>query len=262
MFWAFVRMGFVDLIAYRLRYYTGIITYFLSVSVNYFIWTAVYGTGEGRLEGFSLGEMITYVAVGWVIRTFYHNDIDWDMADQVREGHLAMDLMKPIPYFRTRLAIAAGGSLFRLLCFTPPVALVIFFVFPVAPPAGMGAACLFALSCLMSFLLFVGINFLVGVASIHLKSIIGVIRAKQFVVLLFSGLLIPPVFFPEPVRILAEFLPFQGMSYTPLLFYLGKVGTAEALARLLHQGCWVAILYLLGRAAWNASVKHISIQGG
>ena len=38
----FVRVGFVNTLAYRLRYYTGIVTYFIYVSVYYFIWKAIY----------------------------------------------------------------------------------------------------------------------------------------------------------------------------------------------------------------------------
>jgi len=38
----FARVGFVNTLAYRLRYYTGIATYFIYVSVYYFIWKAIY----------------------------------------------------------------------------------------------------------------------------------------------------------------------------------------------------------------------------
>ncbi len=38
----FARIGFVNILAFRLRYFTGIITYLLNVTVYYFIWTAVF----------------------------------------------------------------------------------------------------------------------------------------------------------------------------------------------------------------------------
>ena len=41
----FSRVGFVNILAFRLRYFTGIITYFLNVTVYYFIWSAVYRGG-------------------------------------------------------------------------------------------------------------------------------------------------------------------------------------------------------------------------
>ena len=36
----FARVGFVNILAFRLRYFTGIITYFFNVTIYYFIWTA------------------------------------------------------------------------------------------------------------------------------------------------------------------------------------------------------------------------------
>ena len=63
----FARVGFVNILAFRLRYFTGIITYLLNVTVYYFIWRAVYGSGP-PIAGYSLAQMITYVSVGWIIR--------------------------------------------------------------------------------------------------------------------------------------------------------------------------------------------------
>src|SRR3990170_3628526 len=91
----FVRVGFVNALAYRLRYYTGIVTYFIYVSVYYFIWKAIYENSTS-IEGFDFWHMLTYIAVGWIIRSFYFSNIDQDMASAVAEGKLAMDLIKPV----------------------------------------------------------------------------------------------------------------------------------------------------------------------
>ncbi|MFZ0881389.1 MAG: ABC-2 family transporter protein, partial [Candidatus Acidiferrales bacterium] len=88
----FARIGFVNILAFRLRYYTGIITYLINVTVYYFIWTAVYGGGK-EIAGFNLAQMLTYVSVGWMLRSFYWNTIDQEMAYEVIEGKIAMDLI-------------------------------------------------------------------------------------------------------------------------------------------------------------------------
>ena len=59
----FTRVGFVNILAFRLRYYTGIVTYLINVTVYYFIWRAVYGPAAGAtttLAGYDLGQMLTY----------------------------------------------------------------------------------------------------------------------------------------------------------------------------------------------------------
>src|SRR5580704_9708046 len=109
----FSRVGFVNILAFRLRYFTGIITYFLNVTVYYFIWSAVYSGGHA-IAGYNLGQMITYVSVGWMIRSFYWNTIDQEMAYEVIEGKIAMDLIKPVSVQWMWISRAIGESAFRL----------------------------------------------------------------------------------------------------------------------------------------------------
>src|ERR1700674_4302141 len=135
---AFTRMGFVNILAFRLRYYTGIVTYLINVTVYYFIWTAVYGpatkTGGASIAGYDLGQMLTYVSVGWVIRSFYWNTIDQEMAYEVLEGKIAMDLIKPVSIQWMWIFRAMGESAFRLGLLTLPTAIVVSFVFHVQAP--------------------------------------------------------------------------------------------------------------------------------
>ena len=111
----FSRVGFVNILAFRLRYYTGILTYLINVTVYYFIWSAVYGPRAGTaagasLAGYNLPQMLTYVSVGWIIRSFYWNTIDQEMAYEVIEGKIAMDLIKPVSVQWMWISRAMGES--------------------------------------------------------------------------------------------------------------------------------------------------------
>src|SRR5579864_1459204 len=143
----FSRIGFVNILAFRLRYFTGIITYFLNVTVYYFIWTAVFhNVRGGSIAGFNLQQMITYVSVGWIIRSFYWNTIDQEMAYEVIEGKIAMDMLKPVSVQWMWLTRAMGESAFRLILLTAPTAVLISLLFPVRRPASLGHFLLFVLS--------------------------------------------------------------------------------------------------------------------
>ena len=65
------HIGFVNILAFRLRYFTGIFTYLINVTVYYFIWSAVFRNASGPIAGYDLGQILTYVAVGWILRSFY-----------------------------------------------------------------------------------------------------------------------------------------------------------------------------------------------
>ena len=257
----FLRVGFVNTMAYRLRYYTGIVTYFIYVSVYYFIWKAIY-SHSASIEGFDFSHLLTYVAIGWIIRSFYYNNIDQEMATQVLEGKLAMDLIKPVNTQWMYIAQALGESAFRLAMLTVPTAVVLLLVYPVRSPASLENFIAFLVSSLLSFFLVAGINFAVGTFAVRLKSILGLLRAKYFLLELFSGLLIPISFFPHIFQEVFAFLPFQYISYIPVLLYLGKISGMGILKSLGIQIFWVAALIAIGHLFWTWSSKKITIQGG
>ncbi len=257
----FVRVGFVNTLAYRLRYYTGIVTYFIYVSVYYFIWKAIYEHSTS-IEGFDFGHILTYVAVGWIIRSFYYNNIDQQLATQVLEGKLAMDLIKPVNTQLMYVARALGESTFRLVLLTFPTAVVLALVYPVRGPASLLNFAAFLFSVVLSFFIVAGINFAIGTFAIRLKSILGLLRAKFFLLELFSGLLLPISFFPHIFQKALAVLPFEYISYIPVLIYLGKLQGAALAKALAIQVFWVAALLALGDLMWRWSARKITIQGG
>ena len=258
---SFVRIGFLNMLAYRARYYVGVLTYLFNVAVYYFIWRAVFQHST-TVVGLSLPEMITYVAVGWTIRSFYFNDIDRDIAAQVQEGRLAMNLIRPINFQTAMVFDAAGQSLFRAVLFTLPIGVVVTILFHVRPPASPAAAALFLVSAVLSFFLVAGLNFLVGLIAIRTKSIMGILRAKYLVLELLSGLLIPTTLFPEPLRSILLASPFPHINFTPATLYLGKVTGAAAAKMVLAQAAWTIALLVLGQWVWVRSRHRITIQGG
>jgi ABC-2 type transport system permease protein len=121
---------------------------------------------------------------------------------------------------------------------------------------------MFLASAILAFVLVAAINFLVGLIAIRTKSILGILRAKYFVLELLSGLLIPTTLFPEPLRSALMLSPFPHINYTPAVLYLGKAAGGEAWRLLAMQAAWAAGLTLLGRWAWNGSRRRVTIQGG
>ena len=261
---ALARTAFLNLLAYRARYFVGILTYFFNVTVWYYIWRALFAQApEGaRLGGFTFPQMLTYVTVGWVLRSFYFNEVDRDIATQVQEGRLAMALVKPLDFQAMTLSTALGESAFRAVMFALPIGLVLFAVYRVAPPASALAAALFAMSGVLSALLVGAINFAVGLVAIRTKSILGFLRAKYLVLELLSGLLIPPTLFPKRVQPILDWLPFPHMNFTPGRIYLGLVEGSDAWRALGIQAAWVVLLLVAGRRLWASTRRRVTVQGG
>jgi ABC-2 type transport system permease protein len=258
---AFGRIAFLQILAYRLRYFTGIVTYLVNVTVYYFIWKALYRNG-GTIQGFSFEQMITYVTVGWISRTFYFNNVDREMANDVQQGHIAAKLSRPVNYQAMQISQAAGEAIFRLLMFTVPTGLVLLLIYPVESPASPASAATFLLSMIFSFTIFAAINFIIGTCAVYLHSILSLIRAKYFLIEVLSGLIIPLDFFPEAWARVSALLPFRHISYTPLMIYMGKIH-GRALTSVLFQECaWSVGLLLAGHAFWRKAARKLTVQGG
>jgi ABC-2 type transport system permease protein len=257
----FARVGFVNILAFRLRYFTGIITYFLNVTVYYFIWTAVFHS-TSSIAGYNLPQIITYISVGWMIRSFYWNTIDQEMAYEVIEGKIAMDLIKPVSIQWMWICRAMGESAFRLGLLTLPTAIFVALVFPVQAPASRENFALFMIGALGSFFLMAAINFMIGTCAIPLKSILALIRAKYWLIEMLSGLLIPISFFPATAQRIMSWLPFEYIAYQPLQIYLGKLDHAAAVRALAIQWLWVIALLALAHLWWERASRKITIHGG
>ncbi len=258
----YARIGFVNILAFRLRYYTGIVTYLINVTVYYFIWKALYAADPEFAAGFSFPEMVTYVAVGWVIRSVYFNNIDQNMATDVQNGDIVVNLLKPASVQAIYLGRALGEAAFRLFLLTVPAGIVISFIFPVSPPASLLDFAAFLVALAGSVMLTAALNFIIGSLAVRMKTILGLLRAKYYVQELLSGLLVPMTMFPPAIAASLAWLPFQHIAYTPLRIYLGKLEGAELAQALAVQWFWVAALLGFGAVFWNRMARRLTIQGG
>ncbi len=262
----FVRLAFMEFLAYRLRYYTGVVTYTIFVAGNYYLFSALYGSraaGAGAtLGGLTLSQMITYVAVSWIGRSFYFNNIDRDLSGQIREGEIAVLLIKPVHVQTMLLFRAIGEAAFRLVLFTIPILVVVGALFHVAAPPRPALYGWTLLSFVLAFVVNAQINFLVGALAFYLKNILGVIRAKLVIMEFLTGVLIPFTFFPHWFQQVVAWLPFQAISYLPVMVYLGRRSGPALAQALLVQAGWALGLFLAARWFWNRSVRHVTLQGG
>jgi ABC-2 type transport system permease protein len=267
LYFHFIRLAFLKFLAYRLRYYTGVVSYTIFVSGHYYLYTALFASrvadaGDANIGGLTLSEMITYVAVSWIGRSFYFNNIARDLMRMITEGEIAMQLIKPFHVQTVMMFEAIGESGFRLIMFTLPIMVVIVPLFHIGgPPESILYLWTFISFCL-ALVIYSQINFLLGCLAFNMKNIQGVLRAKMVSMDFLTGVVVPFTFFPEWFQRAVEWLPFQGISYIPVTIYLGKRPQEELYAALLLQLAWAVGLFVAGRLIWRISVRNVVVQGG
>ncbi|OXM86487.1 ABC transporter permease [Paenibacillus rigui] len=256
-----IRIRFLMMLAYRVNYYSGILIYALNIGAYYFLWKAIYGTNE-VLGGMTVGQMTTYVAVSWMARAFYFNNLDREIANEIKDGSVAIQFIRPYNYIIVKMMQGFGEGIFRLLLFSTPGMVIVSLLFPVKLPTDPGVWGLFLLMLFFSFLINSQINIITGLFAFFLENNEGMMRMKRVAVDLFSGLVVPMSFFPGWAEGLLKLLPFQAITYLPGAVFTGKTTGTAAYQVLGVQVLWFLILILPLFVLWRSARTRLFVQGG
>lgn len=256
-----IRLRFLSLLAYRLYLYSGVATYLLYIGGYYFFWMAVYG-GREELAGLTPAQMATYLAVGWLARACYFNNLDEEIAQEVRDGTVAVQLVRPVPYLGQKLAGAVGEALFRLLFFSLPGLALAILLFPVQLPAGADRWLPYGLALLLAFAINAELNVLTGILAVFWVRIQGVQWARKHVIDLLSGLYLPLPLFPAPLAAVLAWLPFPLIGYVPSGILSGGMAPAETWGWLARGALWALALGWAVAWAWRGVRRHLVVHGG
>ncbi|NSL52122.1 ABC transporter permease [Calidifontibacillus erzurumensis] len=256
-----IRIRFLMMLAYRTNYYSGILNYSINIGAYYFLWKAIYGDKQ-EIEGLAVSQMVTYIAIGWMARAFYFNNIDREIALEVKDGKVAVELIRPYNYLTMKMMAGLGEGLFRLLFFSLPGMVLISFIFPLEFSSSLTTWFYFGISTILSFVVNSELNLLAGIMTFFFYNIEGLLRAKRVLIDLFSGLILPISFFPQAVQQIMMFFPFQAISYIPsMIFTEGLQGHAMFQA-LLFQLIWAVLLVIPIQVLWIFARRKLVVQGG
>lgn len=256
-----IRIRFLMMLAYRVNYYSGIAIYAINIGAYYFLWKAIF-SGHETLGGFTLAQMTTYVAVSWMARAFYFNNLDREIANEIRDGSVAIQFIRPYSYLVVKMMQGLGEGLFRLLLFTVPGMVVVVMLFPVTLPSSVEAWVIFLTMLFISFLINSQINIITGLFAFFIENNEGIMRMKRVAVDLFSGLLIPISFFPAWAEPVMRWLPFQAITYLPSSVFTGRSEGVHALQVLGLQLFWFVLLIVPMAWMWRRARHRLFVQGG
>lgn len=256
-----IRIRFLMMLAYRTNYYSGILIYSINIGAYYFLWTAIYGD-KGTIEGMTTQQMVTYVAVSWMARAFYFNNIDREIAMEIKEGKVAVELIRPYHYLGMKTMQGLGEGLFRLLFFSIPGMFIVALIFPLNFSGNGKVWLIFGLSILFSFIINSQINLLTGILTFFFFNNQGLIRAKRVIIDLFSGLLLPISFYPGWAQEIMAFFPFQAISYIPSMIFTEGFTGNEITDAIMFQLLWAIVLIIPIQILWIIAKRQLVVQGG
>lgn len=256
-----IRIRFLMMLAYRSNYYSGIVIYTINIAAYYFLWTAIY-SGKESIQGLSVAQMTTYVAVAWMARAFYFNNIDREIAAEIKEGRVAVELIRPYSYLGMKVMQGLGEGIFRFFFFSIPGMILVALLFSLSMTLNLYTLLYFLISLLFSFIINTQINLMTGMMTFFLFNNDGLMYAKRVTIDLFSGLLLPISFYPVWAQQIMTFFPFQAISYIPSMIFTEGMQGREIWNAILFQVVWSVVLLIPIVIMWNMAKKRLVVQGG
>ena len=257
VFWRAVRLGAQEALAFRTEVLVRVASALLVATLTWSVWSAV-AADRDAVAGVPSAALPAYALVAWLWATVYATRIDAELAQRARTGDLVVELLRPVDLQLWHYARDLGRASVALVCTGGPLLAVALVLLPLPLPGDPRTWLWLALSLPLSHGVSVGLAWLVGVAAVRLRSGRGLLALKGAVLALLSGALIPLQLYPEPVQVLANWLPFASLSHGPAALFIGQAGP-EVVAR---QALWVGVLALLGRWAWRRGRAGLVTQGG
>ncbi len=253
--------SFQQAIAYRVTTIFNIAITFIWVFILYSLWKAAF-SGRDLIAGYTWEDMRTYVLLAYGINALVGWRVGSAMMGAIRTGEIVRELVRPLNYCGTQLAMAAGFSITEGIISLVFTLLLGVFVLDIAPPASPGMAALFVVTVLIGFVTKALIVFSISLLTFWTLNGVGLMWSQQAVIAILAGTLVPIDLLPVWLRAIAEVLPMRGIVATPVTLYLGKADAWEAAWLVGLQLAWLVALWVFANWAWRAAFNAVEIQGG
>jgi ABC-2 type transport system permease protein len=186
----------------------------------------------------------------------------YELMQTIRSGEVVADLSKPLDlswyWFSRELGRAAYYLVFRGI----PTYLVGALLFRLWVPATW--------QTWLEFVAILAPATMLGVVFRYLYNIVAfwIIEARSAAIMatlaasFFGGSYIPVPFFPDWLRTLDAWLPFDGMLNLPAQAFLGRLPAPTLVVGIAGQVSWLVVLIVLARALTAQAFRRVVSQGG
>ena len=250
---------------YRSAAWAGIATQFFFGFVYIMIYDAFYQSGDAATP-MSISQLITYVwlnqAFFALINQFYK---DPELFQLIRTGGLSYELARPKNLYFMWYFKLLGQRLANVVMRFFPLILVVSFLprpYNISLPGSIPIFFVFFLSLVVGAFLVTALSVLYPILTLLTLNEKGIVNIVIVIADLLSGVGVPIVFFPNFLKKISSFLPFQYISDLPFRIYVGNISIMNGFFGIMIQLIWVFLLILLGLFLMKKNLKRIVVQGG
>jgi len=217
---------------------------------------------QNTILDLSLAEMITYQIIGIVLSVLYDNSVSSEVGSKVRDGSISMALIKPYSFALSQFAGSLGKIFSNFIVKAIPIIIFSTLCFKLRINLSIGNCIILFISILFNVYIFWIIHYIIGLLHFVIISAGWLVRITRDIIKILGGGVIPLWFFPNILKQISRFLPFQLLYQFPQSIYINKITTNEIYFDISMQLFWIFILSLCSILLWKSAIRKLVIQGG
>jgi ABC-2 type transport system permease protein len=256
---ALLRLGFQESIAYRAEF----IVWMLSMTmplVMLALMSAV--SGDAPLGRFDSPTFTAYYLVTLIVRQMTGAWVMWEIVREIREGTLALRLLRPVHPLAAHSAESLAAIPLRAAFSLPITLLALYFAGRDHVSHDPVVIAAFVVSLVGAWVLNFSVSAIVGTLALYLESSISIWEIWLGGFMLFSGYLVPLELFPKWIEQIARLMPFAYLQALPVEMLTGLRSRADALHGLFWQWVYAASAVAVMLLFWRRATARFAAYGG
>jgi ABC-2 type transport system permease protein len=257
-------MGLKNSMEYRANFLISIISVIFPVTIQYFLWTAVFKASSQKVVyGYDYHQMIAYAISSAIIVKFTAGGFEWEIADDVKNGGLSKFIIRPVGYIKYRISSFLGTKSVQaliMLVIMGGIYIAMQEVFDFQLTACR--ACVFLLALFMALILNFMIIFSISMSAFWINEVWGIFVIFNLLNSVVCGGVFPLDIFGKNILKLFDYLPFKYVIYYPVNILTGRTSIDYAGHIIILQMIWIGVMLLVANFLWKIGMKKYTAAGG
>jgi ABC-2 type transport system permease protein len=255
-----LRIGFSEALAYRAE----LLIWVLSTTMPFImmaLWTAV--AREAPVGRYGQAGFVGYFLATFVVRQLTGAWAAWQINYEVRQGTLAMRLLRPISPLWSYAAENLGAVPMRILVSVPVAIVSVLVVGPAGVPQRWWGWPVLVLALLGGWLITFLANVIIGTMALYMESSQKLMDVWLVMFFVFSGYLYPVELLPSALGSLVDWLPFRyQIGFAAEVMTNAHKELPTVLTLLAGQWLWVLGMGTLAVVLWRRGLRRFAAFGG
>lgn len=256
-----IAMGYKKKLIYNKENILNIFVSVISIFILRMFWKTLYPNDYVQFE-----YMLNYAIVAEILTIIYNFDAPNRLTNKIRDGGIAVELVKPWTYLISLMFEDFGTIIANLLVRGVPVFLISIFVYDMHIP-NLLCGVLFMISIGCAFLILYYVKIMVSMISFWVVEAWSFIFLIDIVIKFFSGQFLPSWIVPKWCESIMYKLPFIWIYQKPIELYLSVDASAVDLCKsylsiIGIQFLWIIGLSVLSIIVWKRAENKLVVQGG